>query len=157
MTALRLRPPEPADNDALFAWMRDREAVALAAFTAANPDDRDAFDRWRARNLANPSVVDRMIEVDGVLVGTIFSWVMEGDREISYWIDREHWGLGYATAALQAFLNELPERPLYGRTAAHNVGSARVLEHAGFVKIDTERGYANGVGAEIECHIHRLD
>jgi RimJ/RimL family protein N-acetyltransferase len=157
MTALRLRHSEPADNDALFAWMRDREAVALAAFTAADPDDREAFDRWRARNLANPTIVDRMIDVDGVLVGTIYSWAMEGKREISYWIDRAHWGRGYATAALLAFLDELRERPLYGQTAAHNVGSARVLERAGFVPIDTERGYANGVGAEIDCHTYRLD
>ena len=82
---------------------------------------------------------------------------MEGKREISYWIDREHWGRGYATAALQAFLAELPERPMYGQTAVHNVGSARVLERAGFVKIGTDRGYANGVGAEIEEFIYRLD
>jgi RimJ/RimL family protein N-acetyltransferase len=157
MTPLRLRPSEPADNDALFEWMRDPEAVALAAFTAADPDDREAFDRWRARNLANPTIVDRMIDVDGVLVGTIYSWAVEGEREISYWIDREHWGRGYATAALQTFLNELSERPLYGQTAAHNVGSARVLEGAGFAKVGTERGYANGVGAEIECHTYRLD
>jgi len=157
MTALRLRPSESADDDALFDWMRDREAVALAAFTAADPYDREAFDRWRARNLANPTIVDRMIDVDGVLVGTIYSWAVEGEREISYWIDREHWGRGYATAALQAFLAERPDRPLYGQTAAHNGGSARVLERAGFVKIDTELGYANGVGAEIECHTYRLD
>jgi RimJ/RimL family protein N-acetyltransferase len=137
--------------------MRDPEAVALAAFTAGDPDDRAAFDAWLARNLANPSVVYRMIEVDGTAVGTISSFVIEGDREISYWIDRAHWGSGIATRALEAFLPELPERPLFARTAAHNVGSTRVLEHAGFAHVGTERSHANGVGAEIDECIHRLD
>jgi RimJ/RimL family protein N-acetyltransferase len=154
---LRLRLFEPRDADAIFEWMRDPEAIALAAFTAENPDDRGAFDAWLARNIANPSVVHRMIEGDGGTVGTISSFVMEGDREITYWIDREHWGSGIATRALEAFLAEHPERPLFGRTAAHNVGSARVLERAGFVRVGTDRGYANGVGTEIDEHIHRLD
>ena len=157
MTELRLRPSEPADDDAFFAWMRDREAVALAAFTAADPDDREAFDRWRARNLANPTVIERMIDVDGALVGTIYSWSSEGEREISYWIDREYWGRGYATAAVEAFLGELAERPLHARTAVHNLGSARVLEKAGFVPVGTDRGFANSVGSEIDEVIHRLD
>jgi RimJ/RimL family protein N-acetyltransferase len=154
---VRLRPYEPADSDALFEWMRDPEAVALAAFTAADPDDRTAFDAWLARNLANPSVVYRMIEVDGVAVGTISSFVIEGDREISYWINRAHWGSGIATKALEAFLAELPERPLFARTAAHNIGSARVLERAGFVRVGTERSYANALATEIDEYIHRLD
>lgn len=154
---MRLRPYGPADSDALFEWMRDPEAVALAAFTAADPDDRTAFDAWLARNLANPAVVHRMIDVDDVTVGTISSFVIEDEREITYWIDRAHWGSGVATAALRAFLAELPERPLFARTAAHNVGSARVLERASFVRVGTDRGYANGVGAEIDEHIHRLD
>lgn len=157
MTFLRLCPSELSDDDALFAWMRDPAAVTLAAFTASDPDDRAAFDSWRARNLANPSVVDRMIDVDGVLVGTISSFVVEGEREVSYWIDRAHWGRGFATAALQEFIAELPERPLYARTAPHNVGSARVLHHVGFVKVGTDRGFANGVGAEIDEVIHRLN
>lgn len=154
---LALRATDPADGDAIFEWMRDPEGIALAAFTAEDPENRDAFDAWLARNLANPTVVHRMIEVDGVTVGTISSFVMEGDREITYWIDRAHWGSGVASGALQAFLAEQPERPLYARTATHNVGSARVLERAGFVRVGTDRGYANGVGAEIDEHIHRLD
>jgi RimJ/RimL family protein N-acetyltransferase len=154
---VKLRPYESRDADAIFEWMRDPEGIALAAFTAENPDDRDAFDAWLARNLANPSVVHRMIEVDGATVGTISSFVMEGDREVTYWIDRAHWGSGIATRALQAFLSEHPERPLYARTAAHNLGSALVLERAGFVRVGTDRGYANGLGTEIDEHVHRLD
>jgi RimJ/RimL family protein N-acetyltransferase len=154
---LRLRPTAPADADLIFEWMRDPEAVALAAFTAEDPDDRAAFNAWLARNLANPSVVHRMIDVDGVAVGTISSFVIEGDREVTYWIDHAHWGSGIASAALRSFLAEQPERPLFGRTAAHNLGSARVLERAGFVRVGTDRGFANGLGTEIDEHVHRLD
>lgn len=154
---LELRPFRAPDADPYFAWMRDPEAVRQAAFTAADPDDRDAFDAWLARNLANPDVIHRMIEVDGVLVGSISSFTIEGDRELSYWIDPARWGSGYASAAVGAFLPIEAIRPLFARTAVHNTGSARVLERNGFLAVGTDRGYANGVGAEIDEIIHRLD
>jgi RimJ/RimL family protein N-acetyltransferase len=154
---LTLRPPGDGDADLLFGWMRDPESVALAAFTAEDPDDRAAFDAWLARNLARPDVRHLMIVADGATVGSISSFVIEGDRELSYWIDRAHWGRGIASAALAAFLADETERPLSARTASHNTGSARVLERAGFRVVATERGFAPGVGAEIDEHVYRLD
>ncbi|MEO5534710.1 MAG: GNAT family N-acetyltransferase [Pseudolysinimonas sp.] len=152
-----LRPFEPSDADAYFEWMRDPEAVRQAAFTASDPDDRAAFDAWLARNLGNPEVINRIIEVDGTAVGSISSFTIEGDRELSYWIDPALWGRGYASAAVEEFLAIEPIRPLFARTASHNVGSARVLERNGFLEVGRDVGYANGVGAEIEEIIHRLD
>jgi RimJ/RimL family protein N-acetyltransferase len=154
---LLLRTFQLEDADAHFEWMRDPEAVRQAAFTAADPDDRDAFDAWLARNLANPDVIHRMIEVDGALVGSISSFTIEGDRELSYWIDPARWGRGYASSAIEAFLAIEPMRPLFARTASHNTASGRVLERNGFVEVGRDRGYANGVGAEIDEVIHRLE
>jgi hypothetical protein len=39
-----LRPIEDSDLDALFDQMRDPDSVQVAAFTAKDPDDRNAFD-----------------------------------------------------------------------------------------------------------------
>jgi len=44
MTTLGLRPVKATDRAAIFEMMRDPEAVRMAAFTAADPDDREAFD-----------------------------------------------------------------------------------------------------------------
>ena len=49
MGHIELRDLDDDDLDAIFEMMRDPEAVEMAAFTAADPDDRDAFDAWIAR------------------------------------------------------------------------------------------------------------
>jgi RimJ/RimL family protein N-acetyltransferase len=56
------------------------------------------------------------------------------------WIGRDHWGNGYATAALRAFLDVEHRRPLHAHVADHNVGSRRVLEKCGFVLDHSAQG-----------------
>ena len=53
---IELRDLDDDDLDAIFEMMRDRAAVEMAAFTAADPNDRDAFDAWIARERAAPEV-----------------------------------------------------------------------------------------------------
>lgn len=58
--------------------------------------------------------------------------------EISYWIGRQDWGRGYASAVVSAFAAQcLTENPaltsLVARVKDGNAGSLRVLEKAGFV------------------------
>ena len=155
--SLALRPVLDSDLDALFEQMRDPESVRMAAFTAAEPDDRAAFDARMAKVRRAPDVTMRAITCDGVLVGSIASFVMDGDTEITYWIDRNFWGRGVASAALDQFLGLVPVRPLHARAASDNAGSLRVLDKAGFRPVGTERSYANARGVEIEETILRLD
>ena len=49
------------------------------------------------------------------------------------------WGRGLATAALAEFVEELDTRPLHAWVATSNVGSIRVLEKCGFVKVGSQR------------------
>src|SRR5690606_37655234 len=76
--------------------------------------------------------------------------------EITYWIDKNFWGRKIATRALKAFLALEPARPLIGRAAFDNFGSQKVLERCGFVRVGTDRGYANARQAEIEEFIYQL-
>jgi RimJ/RimL family protein N-acetyltransferase len=46
---------------------------------------------------------------------------------------------------------------LYARAAEHNVGSHRVLERNGSVKIGEETSWADGAGKDVVEHIYRLD
>ncbi|MEZ5093993.1 GNAT family N-acetyltransferase [Nocardioides sp.] len=66
------------------------------------------------------------------------------------------WGRGIASAALRAFLEIETTRPLCGRVAAHNLGSARVLERAGFVRVGSDAGFAAGAGREVVEHLYEL-
>ena len=145
-----LREIGEADEDALFAMKRDPESVVMAAFTAADPDDRAAYDAHRERIRADPRIIERAILADGRLVGSIASFVIEGDRELTYWIDRAYWGRGIAGQALAAFLPLEPTRPLHARAASDNIGSLKVLQRAGFTIVGTDSGYAAARGAEIE-------
>jgi RimJ/RimL family protein N-acetyltransferase len=150
MSHLALRPVEASDLDAIFEMTRDPESVRMAAFTAADPDDRAAFDAHMARVLSSAENRFRVITRDSSFVGTIGSYPSEGATEVTYWIGRSHWGQGIATRALGLFLAEIPERPLRARAASDNAGSLRVLQKAGFRPAGTEVAFAAGRGAEIE-------
>src|SRR5689334_6355012 len=156
MAEVALRPIEDSDLDALFEQMRDPESVRMAAFTTKDPDDRAAFEIHMAKVRTSPEVTTLAVTADGRLVGSIACFVVDGDTEITYWIDRSRWGQGIASRALALFLDTVPVRPLYARAASDNVGSLRVLHKAGFVAIGTEISFANARDAEIEETILRL-
>jgi RimJ/RimL family protein N-acetyltransferase len=156
VSTIALRPIEDGDLDALFEQQRDPVAIHMAAFTRPDPDDRAAFDAHMARVRSADDCTNLAVIRDGVLVGTVASFVMDGDTEVTYWIDRPAWGAGVASRAL-ALLLELVTRPIYARAASDNVASLRVLGRAGFVATGTERSFANGRGAEIEETILRKD
>lgn len=148
---------EDADLDQVFEWERDPGAVAMAAFTRADPSDRAAFDRHYERIRNNSDCTLLAIDDDGAFAGTIGSFTVDGERELTYWIDPSRWGRGLASAALDAFVQIEPTRPLLARVAEHNIGSAKVLARAGFVQVGSETAHADGVGREVVEHIYRLD
>jgi RimJ/RimL family protein N-acetyltransferase len=151
-----LRPVHESDLDALFRQWSDPESVRMAAFTSEDPDDRQRFDAHMARVMESPENTLRAITWEGELVGSISSFVVEGQTEVTYWIDRAAWGRGIASRALSLFLEVVRIRPLYARAASDNAGSLRVLEKTGFRIIDTEVSFAPARGAEIEETILQL-
>jgi RimJ/RimL family protein N-acetyltransferase len=152
-----LRAVHDSDLPVFFRQMNDPDSLTMAAFTARNPADRDAFDAHWSRIRSSPDVVLRTVIVDGDVVGSASVYGDPGEREVTYWIDRSYWGRGIATRALRALLAEVPERPLYARAAADNAGSRRVLEKCGFRVTAHDRGYANARGAEIDELVLTLD
>jgi RimJ/RimL family protein N-acetyltransferase len=154
---IRLRPVQDADLDQLFVFECDPAAVAMAAFTRPDPSDRQAFESHYRRVRADPNNMLYAIEQDGVLVGQVASFFMDGSREISYWIDPARWGQGLAGAALEAFLEVEPTRPIFARVAEHNTASRKVLTRSGFVEIGRETSYAAGVAREIVERIYRRE
>lgn len=150
----------------LFEQQLDPDANRMAAFGAADPSDRAAFDARWTRILGAPSILGaasidvRAIETeDGELAGSILLW-RDPDLpgpEVSYWLGRTFWGRGIATAALAAFVDEIPTRPLFGRAAADNTASLRVLEKTGFVRVGEDEGWSDRRGATVREVILRLD
>ena len=152
-----LREVRDEDLPLLFEQWIDPISVRMAAFTTPDQADWDAFERRWSRPRADESVIARAVVVAGEVTGTIGSWGDPGEREVTYWIARSHWGKGIATGALSALLAVDRSRPLHARIAYDNVASRRVLEKCGFHFIGTERGFAQARSAEIEEHVLRLE
>jgi RimJ/RimL family protein N-acetyltransferase len=152
-----LRDVRDEDLPVFFEQQLDRDANDMAAFTARNPQDRDAFMAHWSRILGDERIIKKSIVVEGRLAGHVLSFEQFGEREVSYWIGKEYWGRGIATKALTLFLEELKVRPLYARAAKDNVASLRVLAKCGFKVVGEDRGYANARGAEIEEYVLKLE
>ncbi|WP_460064246.1 GNAT family N-acetyltransferase [Streptomyces sp. YKOK-I1] len=151
-----LRPVHDSDLPVFYRLLNDPEALRMAAFTPEHPADRSRFeDHWK--RVRASSALTRTVLADGDVVGHAAVYGEPGEREVTYWVDRAHWGKGIATAALRALLAEAPERPLYARAAADNAGSLRVLEKCGFRVTEHASGFAHARGEETPEVVLRLD
>jgi RimJ/RimL family protein N-acetyltransferase len=147
---VQLRDMTESDLAIFFEFQLDPEARHMAAFTARDPTDREAYMAHQTRNLADPSKINKTVLLDGQVAGSIFSWEQLGEREVGYWIGKQYWGRGVATTALMGLLREVSARPLYAHAATDNVASLRVLQKCGFRIIGEGRGFAHARGQEIE-------
>ena len=132
---VRLRPVEDADLPIFLAHQEDPVAAEMAAFPTRAPD---VFYAHWATIRADPTNYTRAIVADDVVVGDIVSWLDHGTRQVGYWIGREHWGKGFATAALMLLLEEIKDRPVTAHIVPANIGSQRVVEKCGFVRVGEE-------------------
>jgi ribosomal-protein-alanine N-acetyltransferase len=144
------------DLELFFTFQLDDEANYLAAFTSKDPTDKAAYLQKYTKFLNDPTINMQTIMMKDIIAGSIAKFEIEGEAEITYWIDKKFWGEGLATAALKAFLKDEKTRPISGRTAFDNFRSQKVLEKCNFIKTGTDKGFANARQAEIEEFIYKL-
>ena len=130
MAKITLRPVLETDLPILFQQQLDPEAVTMSAYPAK---DRGEFMRHWEGILKNKNVTVRAIIYKEKIAGHIICW-KEGkyEQRIGYWISKEFWRRGIASAAVKDFLSLVQIRPLFAEVANHNIGSKRVLEKNGF-------------------------
>jgi len=148
---LYLRDVVNDDLSIFFENQLDHEANYMAAFTAKDPTNQEAFTAHWHKILANETNIIRTIIFNEQVAGSVSSYEDEGKPEVTYWLGKEYWGKGIATRALKEFLsNHNTIRPIYARVAKDNPGSRRVLEKCGFTVLSESKGFANARGQEIE-------
>ncbi|MEV8036157.1 GNAT family N-acetyltransferase [Streptomyces sp. NPDC086182] len=146
-----LRDVTDTDLPIFFAQMNDPEGLRMAAFTAKDPSDKALFQAHWARIRQDPAVIARtVVGDDDEVVGNAAVFGPAEEREVTYWIGRQYWGRGAATAALRELLVVATERPLHARAAADNLASIRVLQKCGFEVSGSERDFANARGEVID-------
>lgn len=134
MAKITLRPIIETDIPILFQQQLDPEAVAMSAYPAK---DRGEFFRHWEGILKNKNVTARAILYKEKVAGHILCW-KEGkyEQRIGYWIGKEFWRRGIASAAVQEFLSLVSIRPLFAEVANHNIASQKVLQKNGFTLHD---------------------
>lgn len=152
-----LRAVIETDLPIFFEQQLDKDANHMAAFTNKHPEDRAAFDEHWAKILADESTMNKTILFEGRVAGYVASFIMFDERNVSYWLGKEFWGRGIASAALLEFLEHIKTRPLYARAVKDNLASIRVLEKCGFKISGYDKGFANGRGEEVEEVILKLE
>ena len=134
MAKITLRPVLETDLPILFQQQLDPEAVAISAYPAK---DRGEFMRHWEGILKNKNVTAHTILYKEKVAGHILCW-KEGkyEQRIGYWIGKEFWRRGIASAAVQELLLLVQVRPLFAEVANHNIASQKVLQKNGFTLHD---------------------
>ena len=127
--AISLREVQAGDLSVFFEQQLDPEAARMAAFPSRPHGEFMAH--W-AKAMAEESTILRTIVFHEKVAGNIVYWERSGEGRVGYWLGRDYWGQGIATAALAQFLGQVRIRPLYARVAKKNVASIRVLRKCGF-------------------------
>lgn len=141
---MMLRNVVEEDLPTFFEHQRDAEAASMAAHPTR---EWDAFmSHWLHNVLGGPTTEVRTILADDRVAGYVSSWEQDDKRLVAYWIGREYWGRGIASAALDEFLKaHEPHRPIHAYVALSNAGSIRVLEKCGFERVGEPEVGPDGV------------
>lgn len=131
---VRLRNVRQEDLVVLFEHQADPVAAEMAAFESR---DRAAFMEHWHRILSDAGVRAQAITADNRVVGNIVAFWSQERRLLGYWIARDVWGQGVASAAVAQFVRQVETtRPLHALVTATNVGSRRVLEKCDFSLVE---------------------
>lgn len=124
-----LRDVVDGDLPIFFAHQSDRGSNEMAGVP---PRPREDFEAHWKKIRADVSCVLQTVTFGEEVAGYFGSFVRDGKREVCYWLGREFWGKGVASAGLKQFLAGYAERPLYAVVSKDNAASIRVLEKNGF-------------------------
>ena len=134
---MQLRRLRRGDEEALTANANDRDVWRNVRDRFPHPYNLGDAAWW----IANSGETHFGIEVDGVIAGCIGfdrdEDVFRLSAEIGYWLGRNYWGKGIATAAVSTLTDRVFATTdivrLYAGVFEWNAASARVLEKSGYV------------------------
>jgi RimJ/RimL family protein N-acetyltransferase len=164
---LTLRPFELTDSDDVERLAGD---IRVAETTAAipHPYPKGAASDWIATHKTTfegkTGVVYAITDTTtGELLGAISLLNMSGSHarcEMGYWIGFSHWRKGICSEAARVLIEYANKELGMTRVVAHcltrNVGSARVMEKAGFVREGQLVKHVNHRGAFEDVYVYGI-
>lgn len=90
---VKLRDITEEDLPIFYEQQLDSTANYMAAFTAKDPTDKDAFfDHW-TKIIADETITIKTILFNGIVTGHVSNFEQFSEPEVSYWIGKEYWGV----------------------------------------------------------------
>lgn len=133
---IALRKYSKKDADRLVDLANHKSVSQYLTDTFPYPYTQEDAEWWISTGSMNDGAITRVIEYEGVMVGSIGLTPQIGWRnhvvEIGYWIGEAYWGNGIASNALQEMtdtaFSELGYQKIIAPVLAPNKASMRVLE-----------------------------
>lgn len=136
-----LRKWKKSDAESFFKYARNSKISEnmRASFPLTLEDCRKIVESFSCNNEAQQCC--RAIIVNGEAVGCV-AFFIKGDvycksAEIAYWLGEPFWGKGIASKAIRQLCGIAFEKydivRIFAEPYAHNIGSRKALEKAGFV------------------------
>lgn len=145
-----LRPLQRSDAPAWYAYLSDPEVTRLTSYNIQTIDAVNGMIEWYLAGYANKTSNRWAIaqKDSDLLIGTCgyYSWdLAHSIAELGYDLSRAYWGKGIMTrvvvACQQWAFETLQVNRIQATVMVGNLGSARVLEKAGFLQEGTLREY----------------
>lgn len=137
-----LREYADSDLETLVRIANNEKVARYLVYTFPHPYTQSDAEWWISTGSRQDGAITRVIEYQGVFVGSVGITRQNGWRdhlgEIGYWVAEEHWGKGIATAALSQMTDygftKRKFRKLYAPVLAPNTASMKVLENCGYMR-----------------------
>ena len=85
-----LRPTTVQDLETLFTFLGRQRGYTSGRFYSKDPTDKLNIAKY-SKLLQDPTVNNRTILLENKIIGSLAKFVMSGDNEITYWIDKNYW------------------------------------------------------------------
>jgi ribosomal-protein-alanine N-acetyltransferase len=148
---LILRPPRPADIEAMTVWLSDYD-VARMTSRVPHPYYEEHATGFVAMAPAHRFVIQRK---DGLFLGMTGIHPEEG-CEFGYWLGKPFWGHGYATEAAHRLVTyafeELGQETAHAGWFADNPASGHVLAKLGGRHNGSRMRECRARGVAVLCH-----
>lgn len=151
-----LRKSNKNDISLFFENQADDEALFMSAFTSKDPFDKVSYIKKWERLIDLESINMQTILFEGEIAGCVVKFVMDGDSDITYAINKKFWGKGITTEAVRQFLEIEKTRPLFGRTAFDNIASQKILKRNNFALEGENIEFAAARNKKIKEYIYKL-
>ena len=137
-----LRPFRPDDAPVITPLLNNRRIWLNLSDRVPHPYTLEHAHAFIDKVSRCDPIENFAITVDDVAVGSIGIIKGEGisrvSAEVGYWLAEPYWGRGIATAALRAMtqyaIDHFELTRVFALVFAHNSGSIRILEKAGYVR-----------------------